>query len=229
MNTKENTETLEKITRENGVSLFGVCNIDGLRKTFHESIVEVSNRLSYGISIGVRLSDKIIEDIVDSPTLIYKHHYKSVNYFLDQVAIKISLFIQEKGYSALPIPASQTVDWEKQLGHLSHKTFALKARLGWIGRSGLLVNKIHGARIRFVTVLTDMPLMIREETLSNVGDCGSCVRCIETCPASAITEKEYDMGKCLSLLREFSKRRGIGVYICGVCVKACPIKKIDNC
>jgi len=35
---------------------------------------------------------------------------------------------------------------------------------------------------------------------------------------------QYDFEKCFGLLKEFSKERGIGQHICGICVKACPGK-----
>ena len=39
---------------------------------------------SYGISIAVKLSDAIIDEITDAPTHTYFHHYRTVNTFIDQ-------------------------------------------------------------------------------------------------------------------------------------------------
>lgn len=191
-----------------------------LDSLLHQSIREIGSSLPYGISLGYRLSDPVIDDIRVGPTLLYKQHYKTVNWILDQCAAMVIRLIESAGMKALAIPASQTVDWEKQSGHMSHKAIAAAAGLGWIGRSGLLVMEEHGARIRFSSVLTDMPLDVGRPV--NNG-CGDCTRCIELCPARAITESGYDMSKCLEKLKTFSKRPGIGVYICGVCVKACPL------
>lgn len=214
------TAELEALARREGMAVFGVADMGPLRSILHDSILGPSQHLPFGISIGFRLSDPIIDDIIDRPTLIYKHHYKVANYMLDRAAASIHSYIVERGYKALPLPASQVVDWEKNLGHLSHKAVAVQAGLGWIGRSALFVHPVHRARLRLATILTDMPLEPGEkrEGLS----CGVCRNCIEACPAGAITEEGYDRDKCAEKLREFSRMPGIGQSICGVCVKACP-------
>jgi epoxyqueuosine reductase len=214
----ENRKVLEKIAVEMGASLFGVALLDGARKYFHPSLEGSSAGLEYGISVGVRLSDSVLEGIDGSPTLIYKHHYSAVNRLLDQVALRISGEIQKKGAKALAIPASQIVDWEKQLGHLSHRVIAYYAGLGWIGKPTLLVNPQFGARVRYATVLTDLVL---EPDKPVEGSCGECVECVKACPAGAVSKEGYDKEKCLGKLREFAKEQGIGQFICGVCVKAC--------
>jgi len=143
-----------------------------------------------------------------------------LNLLLDQAALKISLAIQDRGYNALPIPASQIVDWEKQTAHLSHKMIALRAGTGWIGRNNLLINPLVGSKIRIATVLTDMPLQT-DKPLER--DCGGCRKCIEICPVSAIKEshKDWDKAACLEKLKYFSKAHNVGQYICGLCVKVC--------
>jgi epoxyqueuosine reductase len=215
---EENYNELKDFATENDMALFGVAKLKEIKNLFHQSLRQIADFFTYGISIGYRLSDAVLETIKDEPTLIYKHHYKTVNWILDQTAERISNIIQGKGKKALAVPASQTVDWELQVGHLPHIIVAREAGLGWIGRSGLLVNPIHGARVRYATILTDLQL-ISDNPLE--GNCGDCRKCIEACPASAITMKNFDKQKCLNKLKQFAAKRGIGQYICGVCVKVC--------
>lgn len=211
---------IEDIARREDMAVFGVADMGPLQGILHGTILDSTRQLLYGISIGFRLSDPVIDSIADRPTLIYKHHYKAANYMLDRAAAAIQVQVTLKGYRALPVPASQVVDWERNLGHLSHKAVAVQAGLGWIGKSALFVHPEHRARLRLATVLTDMPL----ETASPRTDlsCGQCRACIEACPAGAISETGYDRDKCAGKLREFSRMPGIGQSICGVCVKACP-------
>ncbi|KPK73640.1 hypothetical protein AMJ87_01075 [candidate division WOR_3 bacterium SM23_60] len=170
------------------------------------------------IVCGVRLSKSVLETVTDRPSLLYKHHYKTVNWILDQTAFRLAQFIEEKGAQAIAIPASQTVDWQNHRGHISHKALARAAGLGHIGRSGLLVHPTHGAQVRYVSILTDL----RFEPDAPVDtDCGTCTKCIDVCPAHAISEHGVDIHRCYEKLREFSRIRGIGQYICGVCVKVC--------
>jgi epoxyqueuosine reductase len=215
-------DRIEDCARDSGIETVGFARMEGLESLFHESMGKTAARFGYGISLGFRLSDVVLDDLVDGPTLLYKHQYKTANWMLDQCAARIVRLLESVGGSAVAIPASQTIDWQKQLGHLSHKAVAARSGLGWIGRSGLLVNEKDGARLRFSSVLTDVTLAAGEAV---DGSCGDCTRCIDLCPAGAITLEGYRMDKCLEMLKTFSGRRGIGVYICGMCVKACPISK----
>lgn len=235
MQAKFNDE-LKAIAEREGIALFGVADIRSASYTFHLDSKTIDG-LSYGISIGYRLSFSILNTVKDQPSAIYSFHYKRVNILLDNTALKISAFIQGAGYAALPIPASQVVDWENHKGHLSHKLVAKMAGLGWIGRSGLLVNPRYGAGVRYTTILTDMPLEPGAELSRHpqgVGgkrySCDGCSDCITACPVRAIKEKaeDLDLASCLSLLKKFSKMPNIGQFICGVCVRACPGKRQDR-
>ncbi len=214
---RDNYQKLKSLAFTNGASLFGVADVTGWRESFH---LPSKGLFPLGISLAFRLSDPIIDELKERPTLLYYHHYKQVNYFLDRLALIISSFIQDQGWKALPIPASQTIDWQRQLGHLSHKLVAQRAGLGWIGRSNLLVTPQYGARVRLVTILTDMPL---SPSTPAEGDCGDCRDCLPACPVGAIKEdqKDFDHMRCFEKLKQFRKLGYVGQYICGLCVKAC--------
>lgn len=216
---KDLKDELKQFCLEQGAALFGVADIKTIKKDFHFSN-EILKDLDYAISIGLRLSGAILEDIKDFPTKIYYHHYRQMNVALDQLALKVTNFIQEKGFKAFPVPASQILDWEKQNAHLSHKKIGELAGLGFIGRNNLLVNPRIGAQFRLVTILTDMQL---EPDTMVQGDCGACRACISICPAGAIKEKkeDFDHIKCFEKLKEFRDKRIVDQFICGVCVKAC--------
>jgi epoxyqueuosine reductase QueG len=165
--------------------------------------------------------DAVIEEIKDKPTTLYFHHYRQLNFFLDRSAFLLSTEIQDLGYKALPIPASQITDWKKQESHVSHKKIGYLAGLGWHGRSNLLVNPKMGSRFRLVTILTDMPLET-DKPLDQ--DCGSCRACINACPAKAIHEDvaDFDHWSCFDKLKDFRNSGIVGQHICGVCIRACP-------
>ena len=216
---RQNYKLLEKFALDQGISLFGAADIETAREEFLLDL-RTRERFGFALSLGRRLLDPVIEDIKDRPTPLYFHHYRQMNFFLDRVAFLISSLIQEKGFQALPIPASQTVDWKNQRGHLSHKKIGRLAGLGWIGRNNLLVNHELGSRFRLVTVLTDMPL---EADKPLKRDCGECRKCIAACPVEAIKERkeDFDHWTCFEKLSEFHKLPNIGQHICGICVKAC--------
>jgi epoxyqueuosine reductase len=217
---RQNYERLMGFALDQGLSLFGVADVVGIREEFSLA-KKLREKFDWGISLGKRLLDAVLEDIEDRPTRLYFHHYRQLNFFLDRAAFLLSSYIQESGFQALPIPASQIIDGERQRAHLSHKKVGYLAGLGFIGRSNLLVNPELGSRFRLVTVLTDMPL---EADKPLEADCGTCRKCLEPCPAQAIKEKkeEFDHRACFEKLKEFRKMGIVGQHICGVCVKACP-------
>jgi len=219
MSADNNSENIKLLAAEIGFSFCGVADITEIRKEFHLDLDFVS-RFDRAISLGKRLLDPVIDDIKDRPTLLYFHHYRQLNFFLDRGAFLLSSSIQDRGFQALPIPASQIIDWDKQKSHVSHKMIGQLAGLGWIGRNNLLVNPQFGSRFRLVTILTDIPCKT-DEALDR--DCGKCKSCLKTCPAQAIKEKkeDFDHWTCFDKLKEFRRQGVVGQHICGVCVKAC--------
>lgn len=217
---KGNYEKLKEYAIDLDFSLFGVASVSEIKREFNIPKVSIE-KFSRGIALGKRLLDAVIEEIKDRPTALYFHHYRQLNFFLDRGAFLLASKIQDLGFQALPIPASQITDWKKQQSHVSHKKVGYLAGLGWIGRNNLLVNPHVGSRHRLVTILTDMPLST-DRPLDQ--DCGSCRACIRVCPAKAIHEKvaDFDHRECYDKLKDFRNSGIVGQYICGVCIKTCP-------
>jgi epoxyqueuosine reductase len=217
---RSNYKALRECALGAGASLFGVCRISDLKKPLEDISPEALAGLEYAVSMGVPLAGRIVDDIKDRPTKLYFYHYKQVNYLLDRIALQAVKFMQDRKCGALPVPASQVIDQGTRKGHLSHRDAAALAGLGWIGRNNLLVNPGYGARLRLVTVLTDLPLAVDNPAAFG---CGFCMECVKACPAGAIKERreEFDADGCFSQLDKFRNKCGIGHHICGICVKAC--------
>jgi len=211
---------LEELVARLGISVFGVADLSGYAPTPRYVPQEVVGDLSKGVVLGCRLSDRVMESLVDGPTPTYRYHYRQVNSFLDSAATAVTVWIQGRGYSAFPVPSSQILDWRENKGHIWHVAVACLAGVAWWGRNNLAVTENFGARVRYATVLTDMPLPAGRRMQSR---CGDCYECVEACPVEAIHEspEDFELLRCQTLLRKFSKELGLGVQICGLCVKAC--------
>lgn len=216
----ENKKELLALIAELKADLFGIADVKEVRKDFFLPET-LKQSFPLGLAIGKKVLASALEEIEDKPTLLYFHHYRQLNNELDQIALRLASAIESAGFRALPIPASQIIDWKNQRAHVSHKRIGFLAGLGWIGRNNLLINPKLGARFRLVTVLTDMPL-IPDNPLSL--NCGECFRCLAVCPAKAIHENQADFDHlaCFRQLDEFRRRGLVGQHICGICVKACP-------
>lgn len=213
----ENYNKLKEAALSYGASLFGVADISGKKEHLKIQDPEFLKPYNRAVSLGFHLSDAVLETIVDRPNKIYYRHYKMANIYLDQLALRLGEDIQRAGHNYLPIPASQVLDWEGLSSHASHRAIGVLAGLGWIGRSSLLINPKYGARVRYVSILTDMPLKA-DSPIS--GGCGSCRMCVDSCPAGAIEEDSFNVDACHNLLKHFGKTLHVSL-ICGVCVKAC--------
>lgn len=239
-------QRLQALARAEGMDVFGIADVSFLwQEQIHVQPKEAFRQLARGIVMGHRLSKAVLQSVVDGPTLLYKHHYQRVNLLLDRAALRVASNIQSWGYEALPIAASQVIDWERLLGHLSHRSVGALAGVGWIGRSNLLVHPAFGAQVRYVTVLTSLPLPPGQPVVAQGFspapssqadlkvcatsgeppqlDCGECRSCIEVCPAKAIGERKegFQVQLCYEKLKKFSSMPGMGVHICGLCVKVC--------
>lgn len=218
----DNYQHLKNKAREFGAHLFGVAAVSWDSLEISPELAGLKGKYPCAISIGIGLVPDVLKTIINQPTLVYSWHYRQINSLLDQAALRLSDEIISAGFSALPVAASQVTDWKRQKAHLSHKHIAYLAGLGWRGRNNLIVNPRFGSGVRFVSILTDMPLKC-DKPLSAAAACGSCEDCLKACPAGAISNKREDFGhqKCFEKLTQFSRLSGIKYHICGICIKAC--------
>ncbi len=215
-----NVEKIKTVCQQWGGSLFGIADLRPFKKDEILLPPSTIEHLPSAISVGYHLSDAIMDGVQDQPTPLYFQHYQRINILLDTIGLIVTTAIQNLGYQAMPIPASQLVDWQNQRGHLSHKHVARAAGLGWIGRNNLLVTEPFGARVRLVTILTNLPLGTDPPPSR---DCGSCRDCLSACPVGAIHERQedFDHHRCYEQLKVFSKTLRFSHHICGVCIRAC--------
>lgn len=93
--------------------------------------------------------------------------------------LKMAEFIASMGYAALP--SAGGIVMADHLGAL--------AGLGEVGRQGLLITPEYGPNLRLFTIITDYPFTLDRPNIFGVADyCETCQRCINECPAKAISE-----------------------------------------
>jgi epoxyqueuosine reductase QueG len=218
-NLKKLFEKLRSAAINKGVTLFGVADLTAIRADT-DLLNPCYDGYLRGISIGIKLDDRVLEGIVDGPTDEYCREYLRVNELLDSAAEVVTREILATGGRAVRIPASEVIDWENLRGHVSHKLIGRYAGHGWIGKNILLVNPEFGARVRYVSILTDLPLPAGAPLEEG---CGKCARCVKVCPAHAAGKKpsDFDLRACFNKLGDFNERLGEPHFICGLCVKAC--------
>ena len=193
-----------------------------------------AQELPNGISLVVKLSDYVIDEIDDAPTFAYFQHYRAVNAFLDQAALRSGFLIESLGYRYLPVAASQSIPSAEQpySALISHKAVARMAGLGTIGKNALFLSYRYGPRVRLATILTDLPLDC-VETEEERDVCKACTRCAASCPAMALRGTVYrrgveradiiDAAACSNYMKKQFQHIGRGA-VCGICMRVCPYR-----
>lgn len=219
-----NALDLQNLFFEGGASHVGFADLTG-------TVGRAAHRSPRAISFAMPIAPPIVSELLRGPSPDYRDEYRRLNGAIDELAHAASDWIRKEGHEAQALEASsKDVDWKKLSTPLPHKTVALLAGLGWIGRSGLLVTADRGPAVRLGTVLTDAPLpCARAVPLSH---CGSCRACADACPASAISgrlwswgmdrEELYDAHACFQRCRK-NAESGLDELICGLCIAACPL------
>lgn len=116
---------------------------------------------------------------------------------------------------------------------IMERYWARRSGLGWIGKSGMLINRTYGSYLLLCEIVCDVQSDIYDtEDLFN--GCSTCRRCVNKCPTGAICgDKSIDSRKCISYLTiehrgEFSElqldmlKKGEWLYGCDECLRCCP-------
>lgn len=214
---------------KNNEIILNILKSDGITEV---GFARVEHELPYAISIVVPLSKYVLSKITDKPTFEYFHHYRTVNAYIDRALLKCGLEIASHGYKYQCVAASQSTG--EYSAYYSHKKAARLSGLGYIGKSCLFISNKYGPAVRLGTILTDMPFETGEPIKK---DCGSCNICKEKCPAMAINginyhegikrEEMYDAKACSEYMKKQFQKIGRG-SVCGICIKNCPMSKINQ-
>jgi epoxyqueuosine reductase len=209
-----------------------VADLTPARDFIHEQGGEWGQQVPAGIAIGMRLQDSIVDLLTEddkAAAILYKHNsYNVANQSLDQIALRVANMLQHAGYGTYPVPASRRADDEHICGVFSQKLAAHLAGLGWIGKSCLLITPEHSPHVRWVTVLTDPPLLPTGTPVEQ--KCGACTACVNICPQHAFTgrpfcseeprEARFDVAAWDRYFKEQEKKQGVA--LCGLCLWVCP-------
>jgi epoxyqueuosine reductase len=116
------------------------------------------------------------------------------------------------------------------------RTWAQKSGLGWIGKNGNLITKQSGSFLFIATMITDIALEYDDPFARDY--CGSCTRCIDACPTSAILpDKVVDGSRCISYftieLKDMIPSQMKGkfdnwMFGCDVCQDVCPWNRFSK-
>ena len=117
------------------------------------------------------------------------------------------------------------------------RAWAVKSGLGWVGKNGNVINKQQGSFFFIATLITDLELEYDSPIVKDF--CGTCTKCIDSCPTDAILpDKVIDGSKCISyftielkeaLIPESMKGKFDNwMFGCDVCQDVCPWNRFSK-
>lgn len=108
--------------------------------------------------------------------------------------------------------------------------WAKKAGIGWVGKNSLTLTKQKGSFFFLAELILDLDL--EYDSPIQTDHCGSCTKCVDSCPTEAILpNKTVDGSKCISYFTielkeeipdEMSGKFGDWIFGCDVCQDVCP-------
>ena len=111
------------------------------------------------------------------------------------------------------------------------RDLAVRAGLGWVGKSSMLIHPTHGSYTIIGSILLNQKFDLPQR--GNVEDqCHDCSKCVESCPTQAIcNNRTIDAGNCISNFTTQEKRQLTPpngyedtsyIFGCDVCMDVCP-------
>lgn len=170
------------------------------------------------------------QQTVDTPKIAkyaYGHDYHDV------VREKLKGFLAEIKLSVGEVQGRGFVDSAPVL----ERSWAQRTGLGWIGKNGNLINKHHGSFFFIATLIVDLELMYDDPYAKDY--CGTCTKCIDSCPTDAIMpDKVIDGSRCISYFTIELKEAMIPgemkgkfenwLFGCDVCQDVCPWNRFSR-
>jgi epoxyqueuosine reductase len=207
------------------VTLWGVANLQDLPTPSDQT----GKEFPFAISLIIPMNPQIMGRIPKGPNQAYADEYIRVNNHINELSTALAELIKTRDFKSLPLAASVRSDPVNIKGDFPHKTAATRAGLGWIGRHCQLITRPYGSWIRLGTVFSDIELPCGQPVKKNF--CGSCMSCVEACPAKALKgskwypglsrEEILDVKACDLWKKEhyFQYHKG---HNCGICSSVCP-------
>ena len=102
---------------------------------------------------------------------------------MDALSVKLAQQLEAEGYQSIA---------KLKTGLLPHKTVALRAGLGFIGKNNLLVTPQYGCGLMLGKVLTQAPFITVSQP-PKAPQCGDCHLCVDACPSNALLGKTWSL------------------------------------
>lgn len=194
------TDEIKKLLRDEDVDLVGVANVERFEhapegRRPEDLLHGAKSVIVIGLGIGKGITHTNRNAYSGNRRAIYPYlmyGYVFLNNTLNTMAYKVTRYLEHRGYTALPLPASPPNDSHDNVGAFSNRHAAVAAGFGEFGWNTLLITPEFGPRIRVVSVITDAELepdpLYSGERICDVEKCK--LLCSTACPLGALPAED---------------------------------------
>ncbi len=218
------TQKIKSFAINEGASLVGIAPVSRWAKApVQHSPIGIFPGAKSVIVCAIHIPDACVElgaeqDVRESGTGFVQGN---VTLTIEHLAFRLSRFVEENGWKAVPVAATVLWNYRPQPGaergwmaDMSHYYAAACAGLGEIGWHNLCITPQYATRQRFISIITDAQL---EADPLYAGEplCDRCLLCAKHCPTGSF-DKEV-CGNCVIEIEDkkftFPKRN---LWRCGI-------------
>jgi epoxyqueuosine reductase QueG len=197
---------IEKMAIRLGAVAAGVCSVNTLMKANAVDLdVLPSTQAILAFACGHSRA------ALDSKNLQVKQNDTMATYEkVRSISRELAMTLEGQGYSALAIPPFLPMDMSDgkygMVGSVDLRRTAVEAGIGSYGKSGLVLVKGFGPRVRLGAVLTSAPLKPTKKKVASLCP-EKCRVCLSGCPGKALPGKgEVDKRACGRVIFQFGLR-----------------------
>lgn len=207
-----------------------------IKKAFEDAfdvvgIIRTSSYLEKAISMGKRVPEVTYPTMVvvglSYPMRVLKHtntHLVPSFYTFGRDYHQVLKDRIKRVADGLNVPYVSSVDNHPHDERLA----AVVGGLGFFGKNQLIISENFGSYMFLGMVFLDCELD-REIVLSVDDSCGTCRKCIDACPVSALSEEGFDIHRCMSqynqskrMLSDDEMKANYALFGCDICQMVCP-------
>lgn len=236
-------EDLAALARRSGAAGFGICRAE----PFADTLRDIEEAIDSGRSAGLTFTFNDPERSTDvrrsfpwarSLVVLADGYPTPVPAAPGGAAGRVAAFAATDHYRPLRRMLAEVAGALRARGHraevladdnrLVDRAAAVRAGVGWWGKSTMVLVPGHGPWVLLGSVVTDAELPAAEPMRRT---CGTCDACIPACPTGAIVAPgRLDARRCLAhwaqapgwIPADLRRPMGDRIYGCDECLNACP-------
>ncbi|MGB9660912.1 MAG: hypothetical protein ACPL5F_02690 [Moorellaceae bacterium] len=210
---KSLTEELETLARGEGARLFGVAPVErfqGAPPGHHP--LDFLSEARCVVVIGIPIPRRVINyhTLLQNSAIItgdfrqeylQRYFYQAagyniINQRLEQIALSLTLFLEDRGIPAIYFPPTYAGYKDiqdrvpDQFGIFSLRHAAVRAGLGEFGLNNVVVTPQYGPRVRFAALITAADLKATPLMKEKLCRGRACMACIKQCATGALRTGE---------------------------------------